>query len=167
MHRGRNETKGRVKTFTRRRRKAEGNGWAEVERENEKRRMHRQRSFATPVTRCCIYSYTEAAPTPPMARSSACIPQLRRGKTAAESQRRGARREKREEKRREEKDKLGNSGHFYTFYLLWPPCLSTPALSVSLASCCEPRGVQENTVTPKKGETRERDSTIIGRGNGL
>lgn len=76
-------------------------------------------------------------------------------------------RRERRETGREEKDKLGNSGHFYTFYLLWPPCLSAPALSVPLASCCEPRGVQENIVTPKKGESRERDSTIIGRGNGL
>lgn len=60
MHRDRNEAKGRVKTFTRR--KAE-TGWRK-RRENEKRRMHWQRSFATPVTRCRIYSYTAAAPTP-------------------------------------------------------------------------------------------------------
>lgn len=109
--------------------------------------IHRGCTHATDGAQLCVY--------PP-----ASVREDRDGKPEERS-------EKREEKRRKEEDKLGNSGHFYTVYLLWPPCLSAPALSVSLASCCEPRGVQENTVTPKKGETRERDSTIIGRGNGL
>ena len=128
VHRDRNETKGRVKTFTRRR-KAEGNGWAEVERENEKRRMHRQRSFATPVTRCCIYSYTAAAPTPPMARSFACIPASTREDRDGKP---GERSEKRETKER----KRQAWQQWPLLYVL--PSLAAvslaPALSVSLAS---------------------------------
>lgn len=92
----------------------------------------------------------------------ACI-QRRRGKTATESQR---------EKREERSEKSGGKKQTglatvatCTFYLLWPSRLSFRS-SQFLSFYREPRGVQENTVTSKKGET-ERDSVIIGRGNGL
>lgn len=117
------------------REKARGRG------ETAKRRMHWQRSFATPVTRCCIYSYTAAAPTP-TARSL----RVSRFDEGRPRQRVG-------EKRGEKKKTSLATVATCTFYLLWQPRPSL-CLSPFLLFSYEPRAVQENTVTWKKGERR-------------
>ena len=108
-------------------------------------RMHRQRSFATAVTRCCIYSYTPAAPTSTGVVLVVSSFDERRPRDREPEERRVR---KRGEERRDEKDRLGNSGHLYVLPPPFAAALVAPLRSSHLPAKPANRG--EHGVTSKR-----------------